>query len=143
VHAHPESVCNPIIELLSREGFSIYHRTTTDEVTDIQLVRGAPVLLGEVEAVRILVQRREDGYHLSVQVAVYGKDIVRTLPNRIEILENAICDVVRATDMSRHTVGIIGLGALNAYQLQRRLFRCIDDLLRAAARSMDRSRQPN
>ncbi|HID73971.1 MAG TPA: hypothetical protein EYP43_02845, partial [Thermoplasmata archaeon] len=110
MHAHPESVCNPIIELLSREGFSIYHRTTTDEVTDIQLVRGAPVLLGEVEAVRILVQRREDGYHLSVQVAVYGKDIVRTLPNRIEILENAIGDVVRATDMSRHTVGIIGLG---------------------------------
>lgn len=125
-------MCDPLIGVLSREGFKVYHRDGGKDVLNVQLLRDAPSMLGEVEAVDIQVRRRDRGYILNMQLAVFGRDIVRALPGRLDIVENAVSDMARSSVLSRNTVGILGMGALNAYQLQRRLFRCLEDMLSPA-----------
>ncbi|MCI0496860.1 MAG: hypothetical protein L0Z54_00990 [Thermoplasmata archaeon] len=129
VRSQIETVCDPLIDLLSREGFNLYHRSVGKDRSLIQLLRDSHVILGEVEAVSLIVRRLDEGYRLSIQLAVYGRDIVKAHPDGLEIVENAVSDMAGSIALSRNTVGILGMGALNSYQLQRRLFRCLDDVL--------------
>ena len=126
-----DSLCNTFTEMLSREGFSIYRVNRTDEVTEVQLLSNAPLVLGEVEAIDIAFHHLDEGYRLELTVGVHGRDLVQVLPQGIEIIENAISDLTRGSGLSRYTVGVLGMGALNAFRVQKRLLRQLESIAAA------------
>ncbi len=114
--------------MLSREGFNIYKVNRTDEVTEVQLLHNAPLVLGDVEAIDIAFHKLDEGYKLELKVAVHGRDMVNVLPSGIEIMENAIADLTQGSGLRRYTVGVLGVGALNAFRVQKRLLRQLEGL---------------
>ena len=123
-----DCLCNSLTELLAHDGFAIYRVTRTEEGSEVQMLRSAPLLLGEVEAIDIAFHRLDEGYQLELTVGVHGRDLIQVLPQGIDIIENAISDMTRGSGLRRYMVGVLGVGALNAFRVQKRLLRQLENI---------------
>ena len=117
-------ICEALETFLRREGFTEYMRTGGTGRLDLYMVRDAPLVFGEVEAIRITLEQRPDGIWIRFQVAVYGRDLVRECDEGMVILENQVGQVMHLAYYS----GIPHLGSLNAYNLEKKMIEILESL---------------